>query len=144
MKKIILCFILPILSASSFGQQNKLSPSSTYKAYMQKSKHRKTVAWVLLGGGAALAVTEFLIPRGANKGPSDYWLRDNYKNDRVKSTIGECITFSVLGSIYFFISAHHKRAMAASAYFKMEQAPQFQKSNLISKAVHCITLKIYL
>jgi hypothetical protein len=55
MKKATSCVLFLVITASSFCRQTKLS----HEDYMLKSKHQKTAAWVLLGGGAALLIAGF-------------------------------------------------------------------------------------
>jgi heme/copper-type cytochrome/quinol oxidase subunit 3 len=58
MKKIILFTLLLSVSAASFSQQTKSSPTLTRQDYLKKSGNQKFVAWTLFGSGAAvLAIT---------------------------------------------------------------------------------------
>jgi len=68
MKKIILFAMLLTLSASSFGQQTKPSPDLTKQDYLLKSKKQKKAAKIMLGGGAVLSLTGFIIPKGEQTG----------------------------------------------------------------------------
>ncbi|MFI5131177.1 MAG: hypothetical protein ACHQFX_14340, partial [Chitinophagales bacterium] len=61
MKKTTVFALLLILSATSFSQQTDPSTPMTRADYLQKSKNKKTAAWVLLGGGTVLIGAGFLI-----------------------------------------------------------------------------------
>ncbi|TMI86735.1 MAG: hypothetical protein E6H06_20540, partial [Bacteroidetes bacterium] len=54
MKKAINCLVLLIVVLATFGQQNNPSLNLPKQDYLQKSKHQKTAAWIMLGGGAIL------------------------------------------------------------------------------------------
>lgn len=53
MKKIVLSLTFFLLIANAFGQDQ---PALTKDDYLRKSKSQKTFAWILLGGGAGLAI----------------------------------------------------------------------------------------
>ena len=128
MKKIIFFSVLLLLSAATFSQQTTTDAPLTKAAYMQKSKGMRTSGFIFLGigvccaaiaapGNVSLDVLPFLAVGGA---------------------------ISALVSIPMFISAakYKRKAMNASAYFKMEQAPKLQGSNFTTKPVPSLTLKI--
>ena len=102
MKKTAILFLLIVLSASTFSQQTNPVPTVTKPDYLQKSKNQKTAAWILLGGGTALAAGGFI------------WASSNIfstsSGPEVLLLVGiGCMT----GSIPFFISSskNRKRAM---------------------------------
>src|SRR4030095_9061607 len=51
MRKIIVFSLFVVSFLSCFSQQTNPSNALTKEEYLQKSKHQKTAAWVLLGGG---------------------------------------------------------------------------------------------
>jgi len=61
MRKIILFSLVLVSFLSSFSQQTNPSNALTREQYLQKSKHQKTAAWILLGGGIALGVTGVIV-----------------------------------------------------------------------------------
>ena len=93
----------------------------------QKSKNKKTVAWIMAGGGATLLVTGIIIPRGEIIHDSFF---PEYKNDGIKSSFALTGTLSMLGSIPFFISSHHNKKKAASLSLKNDPVLQIHKSSM--------------
>jgi len=133
MKKIPMLFLLIVLSASTFSQQTNRVPTVSKPDYLQKSKNQKTAAWILLGGGTALAAGGFI------------WASSNIfstsSGPEVLLLVGiGCMT----GSIPFFISSSKNRKRAMSASFKFQQSLQLQNNILVKREVPSLTLKISL
>jgi len=110
--------------------------------YLQKSKKQKTVAWVLLGGGATLVLTGIIIPKGDLV--QEGWLGNSYENDGVKGTFELIGLVSMIGSIPFFTASKKNNKRAMSFSFKNEPATQLVKSSLIYKSVPSLSLNIIL
>ena len=133
MKKIPILFLLIVLSASTFSQQTHPVPTVTKQDYLQKSKNQKTAAWILLGGGTAMAAGGFI------------WASSNILSTASGSEflffvgIG-CMT----GSIPLFILSSKNRKRAMSASFKFQQSPQLQNNIFVKRKVPSLTLKISL
>jgi hypothetical protein len=146
MKKTIICAMLLIIATATFSQQTKSSPTLTKQDYLQKSKNRKKVARIMLGGGATLILTGIIIPKGEviNGGIGVPQYQTEYKNDGIKGAFYLCGTLSMLGSIPFFISSHHNKKMAAALSFKNEIVPQIQKNSFVYTPVPSLILKISL
>jgi len=86
MRKIIFSTILFLINTSLFSQQTNSELPLTQQAYLKKSKDQKKVGWILLGGGAALLATGFIIPQGESEG-YDVCLQlicESHKNDDLK------------------------------------------------------------
>jgi hypothetical protein len=128
MKKAILLAILLVISAATFSQQIKSSPTLTKQDYLQKSKNQKTAAWVLLGGGIAM----FAIAAPGNV---------SFDALGVLVVVG---TVATLSSIPLFIASHRNKKKSMSLSFKNETAPQIQKSSFVYRSVPSLTLKISL
>ena len=63
MKQALVLLLLISVVVNCFGQQ--ATPAPTIQSdYLQKSKHQKTAAWILLGGGAVLFIVGAVIPEG--------------------------------------------------------------------------------
>jgi hypothetical protein len=142
MKQATVILLLLTLTHPGFSQQNKPSPTLTKQDYMQKSKKQKTVAWVLLGGGATLVLTGIIIPKGdvVREGS---WGND-YKNDGIKSTFGVTGFLCMVGSIPFFTASKKNSKRAMSVSFKNEPSRQLMKSNFVYKHIPSLNLKINL
>jgi hypothetical protein len=96
MKKSILYFLLLALPAASFCQKTYDTIPDIKTEYIVKSKNQKTAAWILLGGGAALIGTGFLIGDGKNS------TFDDAATGALLAGIG---TLSMIGSIPLFIAS---------------------------------------
>ena len=140
MKKIITCTSILAFSATSFCQQNVQKQSLTKTDYLQKSKKQKTVAWVLLGGGATLVLTGIIIPKGDLV--HEAFLFTSYENDGVKGTFELIGLVSMITSIPFFIASKKNNKRAMSFSFKNEPATQLVKSSLIYRFVPSLNLNI--
>jgi hypothetical protein len=74
MMKIILV-VLTILSLATISfSQSTVDPEFTKDYYLNISKNQKTIAWALLGGGTAIAVTGMILGNQEDK-PGDLWIR---------------------------------------------------------------------
>ena len=137
MKKIIVYFLLLALPATSFCQQTNDSVPVVKTDYLQKSKNQKTAAWVLLGGGAALIGTGFLVGDGKN---SSF---DDAATGAVLAGIG---LLSTIGSIPLFIASgkNKRKAITTSAFIKMETAPAFQKQSFVPNSYPAFSIKFSL
>jgi hypothetical protein len=132
-KKIAILLLLLAVSVTTFCQQNNARPDLTKKDYLKKSKNQKTAAWILLGGGTAMAAGGFI------------WASSNIfstsSGPEVLLFVGiGCMT----GSIPLFISSSKNRKRAMSASFKFQQSPQRQNNILVKREVPSLTLKISL
>lgn len=137
MKKIIIFTMLLVLSATSFSQQTNPSQPLTRADYLHKSKSQKTTAWILLGGGSALAITGILI--GAKKETS-------FNDASTGAIVGGVGALSMIGSIPLFIASgrNKRKAMAANAFFKMETAPVFKGNSMVHTSYPALSVKIKL
>ena len=142
MKKFIVFAMLLIIATAGFSQQTKSSTAFAKQDYLQKSKNRKKVAQIMLGGGATLILTGIIIPKGEII-RDNFWSPD-YKNDGMKSTFYFIGTLSMLGSIPFFISSHHNKKMAASLSLKKESFSLIHNSSLVYRTVPSLSLKLKL
>lgn len=142
MKKIITCSVLLAFAATSFCQQNIQKQSLAKTDYLQKSKKQKTIAWILLGGGATFVLTGIIIPRGDLV--YEAFLFTSYENDGVKGTFELIGLVSMIGSIPFFSASKKNNKRAMSFSFKNEPAPQLVKSNIVYRSLPSLNLKISL
>jgi hypothetical protein len=147
MKKMIVFSMLILISAASFSQQTKPSEVLTKQDYLQKSKHQKTAAWLLLGGGAAFTITGYaILVNSANY----TFFGINTSTGRLDKgvTAGEILFFAgdaaMLGSIPLFIASHRNMKKSMSLSFKNETAPQIQKTSFVYRPVPSLTLKLNL
>lgn len=135
MKKIIIFTMLLILSATSFSQQTTPSQPLTRADYLHKSKSQKTTAWILLGGGSALAITGLLLNNQAS-----------FDNAGTTAIVGGVGVLSMIGSIPLFIASgkNKRKAMTTTAFFKMETAPVFKAYSMVHTSYPALSVKINL
>ena len=132
MKKIILFFLLFLLSAATFCQQTTTATPLTKTDYLQKSKHQKTTAVILTLACPVLILSPALI--GANTGFS-----------AVLS-----YSFTALGilclpaSIPFFIASHRNKKKSMSLSFDYQKLPKLQYGHFASHTIPSLKLKINL
>lgn len=141
MKKIFICCLMLIIANAAFSQQTKSSMALTKQDYLQKSKNKNKVAWIMAGGGATLFLTGIIIPRGEIIHDGFF---QEYKNDGIKRSFVLTGTLSMLGSIPLFISSHHNKKKAALLSFKNEPVQQINKSSLVYRNIPSLTLKFRL
>ena len=141
MKKITLIGTMLIVVVSSFSQQTNPPPSLVNEDYLQKSKNRKKVASIMLGGGIILTLTGIVMPRGEMI--SDFWWQ-SYKNDDIKAAFFLSGVLSMLRSIPFYISSGKKKKQAYAVSFKNEKIPKFYTGNTINHSVPSVNVKISL
>ena len=104
MKKLLLIFVLALISFAGYSQTEKQDFSKEH--YLQKSKNQRTVGWVLLGGGAAVGIAGLIVAT------DDIW--DEPDGPGTGITLFIVGATSSLASIPFFISAGNNSRKAAS------------------------------
>lgn len=138
MKSIPLLIMLAI-STNIFCQQN---PPVINTEYLKKSKTQKKIAFIMLGGGAALFLTGIVIPKGelVHSG----FLGDDYKNDGIKGGLELTGIISMLVSIPLFIASSKNKKKAMSVSFKNNPSQQIQRGSFVNRSVPSLTFKIHL
>ncbi len=136
MKKIILLATTLLFIVTSFSQT---TPHSTFSKnyYLQKSKTQKTIAWIMLGGGTAMAITGFLIENKKLTEGSFNVIEDTGPQILILGGTGVA-----LGSIPFFISSAKNKRRAASVSFETKNNLLMQQNNFVYKIQPSVTLKI--
>jgi len=153
MKKLIICLVsLWTTSQTNAQMRDTTLNMNTHKidanSFLQKSKNKQKVAWIMAGGGATLLLTGIIIPR------REIIYNDiifgqpvsftGYKNDGIKALFALTGTLSILGSIPFFISSHHNKKKSASLSFKNEPVQQINKSSMVYRNIPSLGIKINL
>lgn len=133
MKKIIIYAMLLFLTTNAFSQQINPSRPLTRQDYLKKSKNQKTTAWVLLGGGTAVAVGAPILAVSSD------WSKPSTPYE-VAIYIG-CA--SMLGSIPLFIASkrNKRKAMNASTSFEIRQIPVLTNTELTLHSTPTLSLK---
>ena len=121
------------MTASSFCQQTDANQSLTRQDYLKKSKNQKTAAWILLGGGFALAVGASILDVSSDWSKSE--------TPYLVAISAGCA--SMLGSIPLFIAAgrNKRKGMNASTYFQIRQNPLPTNTGLTLHSTPTLSLK---
>ena len=143
MKPLLSLVALIIVTNSVVAQPADTIAYQSKEYYMKKSRSQNTSAWVLLGGGAALATGGLMI--GMNN--LDWGFENNNDGDYDLGMgmfwVGSA---AMLGSIPLFIgSAKNKgRSMSASASLKMEQSTRLNDAAFVNRSYPALSLRIRL
>lgn len=126
--------MLIFYSTSSFCQKTDLSQPLTKQDYLQKSKKQKTAAWVLLGGGTAVAVGAAILDVSSD------WTKS--ETPYLVAISAGCA--SMIGSIPLFIVSRRskKRAMNVSTNFDIRQTPVPTNTRLALYSTPTLSLKL--
>jgi hypothetical protein len=118
MKKAIVVSVLISIAISSFSQTLQ-SNVKTKKYYLDKSRHQRTISWMMLGGGVALTAIGIGVAQAETL---DYALGSS-KSGNTGSVLAVVGVASALGSIPLFISAAHNKHKAAAWAFHLQKVP---------------------
>ncbi|MEP6261660.1 MAG: hypothetical protein ABJ092_08790 [Gillisia sp.] len=135
MKKLLLIFVLTMISLGGYSQPEKQDFSKDY--YLQKSKNQRTAGWVLLGAGAGIGIIGAIV--SAEALTEDWFFGDSKKSD-TGLIIGAVGAASSLASIPFFISASKNSRKAAQ--LSLESQRYIIPGKEISGVQPALSLKI--
>ncbi len=123
MKKIVMLQVILVLLTSGLSAQTK-------NDYLLKSKHQKTAAWVMLGGGTTLFVVSGMI--GAHGFFNFLTGQFEEANNNVGMAGILAITggAAMLGSIPLFIVSSKNKHKAMSITFSNQPLPAFVKNTM--------------
>lgn len=146
MRKIIFIISLWAITVPTFAQPTKPSPTLTKQDYLLKSKHQKTAAWILLGGGTVL--TGIGIGVGLNEATTTYVGILTFNPPKKTSSTGAVLFITGLaamaGSIPLFIASGRNNRKAMSMSFKNETTPLLMKQSVVYRSIPTFTLKLTL
>lgn len=137
MKKVTICALLLIFSATSFSQQTNPAPTLSKQDYLKKSKRQKTAAWILMGVGVLSTSLGSVRtnPNGYWGGPED--------NSNTNSTVFLVTGLAAIGtSIPFFIASSKNKKKAASFSLNFKTAPLLQQSRITYNSFPAATFTI--
>lgn len=118
MKTIILFFVIIAIGKSSFSQTSSSNVKSK-EFYLAKSQHQRTLARIMLGGGAALTGIGFL----AGTAEALSTIQGSSKSNNTGATLATVGIISMLGSIPLFICSSHNKRKGAAIAFNMQTMP---------------------
>ena len=129
MKTFFLLLVLLLVSSILAGQHKEFSKDY----YLQKSKKQKNTAWILLGGGTAMAVGGFA------KFDSS-WDSGSTTSTDVAGIIGTVGILAGLASIPYFISAGKNKNIAMTV--SMDYNPIYLSGENTIATSSCPTLSL--
>ncbi len=133
MKTIRLLLALLLVSSVLVGQTKEFSKDY----FLQKSKKQKTAAWILLGGGTAMAAGGFTI-----FDPS--WDSGSDSTTDIAGVIGTVGFLTSLASIPYFISAGKNKKTAMSITFNYKPGYLSNDNLAETQSYQTMSLKIKL
>src|SRR5947208_10675345 len=142
MKKAINCLVLLIVVLATFGQQNNPSLNLPKQDYLQKSKHQKTAAWIMLGGGAILFSVGSIL--SAHDVVDVFTGQPQNANPVLDDVLAATGAAAMLGSIPLFIASSKNKKKAVSLSLKNELIPKIFKISLVYHNIPSVTLKVAL
>ena len=135
MKKAILACAMFVTAITSFAQTTP--DVKTKEDYLRKSRHQKTTAWIMLGGGLVLVGVGFAATAGS--------VSDTDTDNTGANIIAYTGVASALGSIPLFIAAGRNKRKAASLSFNMQSVPApFRNNSIAIKKQPALTFPIAL
>lgn len=141
MKKTTIFLLLMIFSISSICQQTERSTTLVKEDYLEKSKNKKTAAWLFLAGGSAMVITGLVISEGE---PEFNVLCLCYvgENSGAKGLLIAGGVISMGASIFLFKSSAKNKRKAMELAFKNESAPRIMESGFAYRTIPSLILKI--
>ena len=134
MKKLLILLLFVAITLCGISQPLNNTGGRDKTDYLKKSRHQKTAAWILIGGGLFCAIL------GSIQVNSNYGGTDN-SNSHGLLIIGLA---AIGGSIPLFIASSHNKKKAASVGLKNELLPRVQSGGLVYHNSPALTLKIRL
>lgn len=124
MKTILFLGLFSVVVLHAFSQNLSTASSNQNIDYLQKSRDQRTTAWVLLGGGAALAFIG--IAWNSDESTNDGFFTQNFDTQAALMLIGGA---SAVASVPFFIASSRNkeksRKMSLNLNIQNNNAKQF-------------------
>ena len=134
MKKILFTLTLSLFIVQSFGQR----PAGTTVSkddYLEKSKHQKKIAWILLGAGTVMAV-------GGGVVFTETFYSESSTATEPAAVVMLAGILSDLVSIGFFVSASNNKQRAARVAVSNQKIMTPHHGSVGFKTQPALTLKI--
>ena len=135
MKKIMFSLTLLLFVIKLFGQ-TEAGRTVSKDYYLKKSKHQKTVGWVMLGGGVAMTTIGLVMTSHVVKSSYDPF---EGTGPLIVAMVGIA---SALGSIPLFISSAKNKGRASTLSFGTPRLLLPQQNTLAWKVQPTLRLKI--
>ncbi len=133
----LLMMLIILLTAHSLFAQTK-------DDYLLKSKHQKTAAWVMLGGGTTLFIVSGIIGIHGFANLLNGEVDKAGNNVGLAGLLGITGTAAMLGSIPLFISSSKNKHRAMSITFSNQPLPALVKNTMGRRSFPSIGLQLKL
>ena len=140
MKKILLSVLFALFTAATFSQQISSTARIDVTDYLQKSRHQKTAAWILLGGGVAMVSSSLIV--GLNEVANSSFFFDANVTGSAILFVGGIV--AAAASIPFFISSAKNKRRAMSLSFKAEKSLILTSRGFGNTSFPALSLKVNL
>jgi hypothetical protein len=139
MKRILLLCLFLSIANKIFSQDDTKAPGPSVKAdYLQKSKNKKTVAWVLLATGTAMMVTGSIMIASSDE--NEYFLGGPTESAIIGAAlVSTGLVLDIVSIPFFITSAKYKRS-SLSLSFKKESALQIRRGSIVQTALPSVSL----
>jgi hypothetical protein len=141
----IFCVMAIIVVFTAACQQTDTKSPAVKDGLLKKSRNQHKAAFIMLGGGAVLMATSFIIPQGDYEGlqPDPITgISEKHKNDGIKAAFGVTGFLSMVGSIPLFIASSKNKKKAMRLSFKNETVPQLYTNTRVQKTFSALSLEI--
>jgi len=139
MGKIMICFMVIIMSFVTKGQQANPSPVLTKEDYLLKSKKEKTTAIVFAGVGSAMILVGGLVGIDDVGGIVDPADKDNSNLSGILVYGGLAV---VAVSAPFFISSKKNKKKAAELSIKAQAFASIKNGTIVDRTVPSLSIRM--
>lgn len=141
---IFLTFLFTLLGTQAGLSQVLPAPTPlAQKDYLKKSKVQKSIAWVLLVGGAASVIGGAAMDRGAFVEAGGWFnTPDRYENTEKKNRLKTIGIFSMCGGIPLFIAGAKNRAKGLSVSFRNLDSYRSRQQQLVRVPVPALQVTL--
>jgi hypothetical protein len=146
-KKMIALCLLIVFVGSTFSSVAQIDSVNTFpnNDYLQKSMRQKKTGNIMIGIGAGLVLTAFLIPKGEKVYDGlcilDWCEGDRYENEDLKGMVAVAGIAAGLSSILFYKASKKNARKAAAVGWHMERALQLSKGLLVQSSFPALNFR---
>ena len=149
MNKTIAYSILLLTAVHSYGQEASPQPQMSKQDYLQKSKHQKTAAWIMLGAGTVTAIVGISIYShdlnvAAENDPAMTFFTLGLNANPRGGYVFLAGTISGIASIPLFVSSSRNHKKALSLSLKNEKTSTIVHASLRNEGFPAVSLRLNL
>jgi hypothetical protein len=143
---IVVCLLFTFYSwALPLYSQTDTAPAFSKDDYLQKSMRQKKTGNTMIGIGAGLVLTAFLIPKGEKVYDGlcilGWCESDRYANEDLKGMVAVAGVAAGLSSILFYNASKKNARKAAAIGLHMERAVQLSNRSLVQRSFPALRIQ---